>query len=132
MNLLPITLMLLAAGPVNPKAPASLGGVVVMAETNTPVIHAAVRLTRFPEENSDSTPDGRPQRENWPHVAKADKNGRFVFDKIPPGNYRIDVNRTSSFVLISDGPSGSLRGIPVSANPGERVSNLRVEVTLAA
>jgi hypothetical protein len=51
MNPVLITLMFLALGPVNPKA-ASIGGVVVIAETNTPVVHATVRLIPVLDENS--------------------------------------------------------------------------------
>src|SRR5688572_22127121 len=119
MNLLPIILMFLAIGPVNPKA-ASIGGVVVIAETNTPVVHATVRLIPLLDENTPALRMGRA------HQEKTDKTGRFVFDEVQPGNYHVEVvDRTSRFVLISDKPAGSPRGIPVSANPGGRVTNLR-------
>jgi Carboxypeptidase regulatory-like domain len=123
MNLVLITLMFLAP-PLNPKA-ASIGGVVVIVETNTPVAHATVRLIPVLDDNSFSLRNDR-------HQEETDKAGRFVFDEVQPGNYHVVVDRTSRFVLISDNPSGSPRGIPVSANSGERVTNLRVEVTPTA
>jgi hypothetical protein len=98
-------MMLLAAGPVKPKEQASIGGVVVMAETNTPVAHAIVRLTRVPDENPTSTRDSKPFSLNWGHTAKTDHKGRFVFDKMQPGNYRIDVNQTSGFVISTNHPN---------------------------
>jgi len=68
--------MLFAAEPGNPKEPASIGGVVVMAETNVPVAHALVRLLPFSEETSLAV---KPRIESWQKPVKADKNGRFVF-----------------------------------------------------
>jgi hypothetical protein len=134
MNLAAILLtMLVVAAPVSPKESASIGGVVVIAETNAPAVHAIVSLSRFSDENP--TTDRKPPNEDWPLSAKrekTDKEGRFVFDKVQPGNYRLDVNRSSNIVLISDEPSGSLRGIPVYASPGEHVRDLRVEVTPTA
>jgi len=140
MNPAPLTLMmLLAAGPVNPKAPASIGGTVVMRETGTPAAQAVVTLFRPAEENAPN-PDKKPLRQDWPSSAKTDKNGRFVFDKVPPGNYRVTVNRTSKFVLVTneefglanDAVFGSIRGIPVSAKPGDQIRDLRIEVKPAA
>ena len=114
MNLFPIPLMvLLGAGPADSKAPASISGVVVIAETNIPAAHAIVRLIRFPNENSPSTPNGKPLREDWAHAVKSDKQGKFVFDKVPPGNYRIDVNRTDHSVALLYDPIDD-PGVPVS------------------
>ena len=119
-----VLMMLLGAEPGNPTAPASVGGVVVMAETNVPVEHAVVRLLPISEESPFPLKSSR--IESWQKPVKADKNGRFVFAKVPPGAYRIVVNRTTSFV------SGPLHENSIHANPGESLRDLRIEVTPAA
>src|SRR5205085_11741670 len=101
MNLLPFAFVLLLAGnPADAKpAPLSLHGIVVMAETNTPVGSAVVNLRVSFDALAISSVRPRTVLVNL--STKTDQNGVFAFSKVPPGDYRIDVRREPGYRQIS-------------------------------
>jgi protocatechuate 3,4-dioxygenase beta subunit len=70
-------------------APAATGGIsgrVTADGTNAPV--AGARVMIFPAGRPPAGPSGPPPQ------ATTDQDGRFVFDRLAPGDYRLDVQKT--------------------------------------
>ena len=72
------------------QPPASIEGVVIKLGTGEPLANADVQLN--PEDaQADERPAGpRPgPRDDAHRAAKSDRNGRFLFENVAPGNYRL-------------------------------------------
>ena len=113
MNILWIALLVLA-GTV-PQPLASVEGVVTRAGTAEPVPGANVELSRGGESVKTVT---------------TGDDGRFVFDNLQPGDYRVVATRTDgSFVPAEFGqrhPKGS--GLPVRVAAGQKVTGIEIHM----
>src|SRR2546425_4012555 len=79
-----VLLVLLAQGPASPPAaPAGVEGLVVKAGTGEPVTGANVELFG---------------RGAGVHTATTAQDGRFVFENVAPGTYRLAATKTGGFV----------------------------------
>src|SRR5262245_29532655 len=90
MNILLMTLIALVARvellPQQPRA--SIEGVVVKLGTGEPLANASVQLNL--EEGPAEERLGFPRpKEDFHRNAKSDRNGRFIFENVAPGSYRL-------------------------------------------
>jgi hypothetical protein len=98
---------------------AAVSGTVLEAGSNTPVAGASVTLMSF---------ERRPQpgRPPEPLVATTDQNGRYRFDALAPGRYRIRVHKAGFVTEIGPGlPETTLKA-------GERKTDLNVTIQRGA
>src|SRR2546425_1217377 len=89
MNLLLIALAaMIGTVQAQPQRPsASIEGIVVKLGTGEPLANASVQLNmEVPEQPLSSA---NPPREQFHRTAGSDGNGRFIFDSVPPGEYRL-------------------------------------------
>lgn len=99
-------------GPPSPTGTAVLRGLVVAADTGTPVRKALVRVM---------APDSQDQR-----MAHTDDQGRFEIRELGGGRYTVIVSKTG-FVSITYGQRRpNERGTPVELAPGATVENLSI------
>jgi hypothetical protein len=92
---------------------ASVSGTVLEAGSNTPVAGAQVTLISFAY---------RPQlgRSLEPLVVTTDQNGRYRFDAVDPGRYRVSVQKTGFAATLGPGvPEATLK-------PGEQKTDLNI------
>ena len=98
---------------------ASVAGTVLEAETNTPVGGAQVTLLAF----AYRPQPGRPFE---PLVATTDRNGRYRFDAIEPGRYRVTVQKTGFAAMLGPAvPEATLKA-------GEQKTDLNVIIQRGA
>jgi hypothetical protein len=98
---------------------AAVTGTVLEAGSNTPVAGAQVTLMSF----ALRLQPGRPPE---PLVATTDQNGRFQFDALEPGRYRVSVQKAGFATML--GP-----GLPeVTLKAGERKTDLNVTIQRGA
>jgi protocatechuate 3,4-dioxygenase beta subunit len=98
---------------------ASVAGTVLEAGNNSPVAGAQVTLMSFAY---------RPQlgRPLEPLVATTDQNGRYRFEAVDPGRYRVSVQKTGFAAML--GPA-----VPeATLNAGERKTDLNVIIQRGA
>jgi len=98
---------------------AAVSGIVLEAGTNTPVAGAQVTLMRF---------ELRPQpgRPPEPLVATTDQNGRYRFDALEPGRYRVGVQKAGFAPPLPPGISDA------TLKAGERKTDLNVTLQRGA
>jgi Carboxypeptidase regulatory-like domain len=98
---------------------ASVSGTVLEAGSNTPVAGAQVTLMSFAY---------RPQlgRPLEPVVATTDQNGRYRFEAVGPGRYRVSVQKTGFAAMLGPGvPEATLKA-------GEQKTDLNVIIQRGA
>ena len=100
-----------------PAATSRLSGRVTAEGTNAPV--AGARVMVFPMMRAAMPPSG-PMA--IPPQAMTDQDGRFVFNSVAPGEYRIDVQKTG-FASLMD-PSTRPRTYTVAA--GQALDNVSI------
>jgi hypothetical protein len=105
----------------DPKAKTcTIEGRVVQAGTAEPVRKAKVELV----------PAG--QHEESEHIsAISDQEGRFKFDKVPPSEWLLDIER-SGFVGQQHGHGGAKQRKKISLEPGQQISDYVVSLVPAA
>jgi len=116
-----ILLMVLAALAVRVGVPAqqpgaSIEGVVVKLGSGEPIANADVRLS-FQE----------PVRPGRPPTAKSDSNGRFFFENVAPGTYRLFASVDGGFVPAEYGqrtPTGE--GIALAIAAGQKIVGVQL------
>src|SRR5688572_3289955 len=118
MKILRITLIFFAQslGAQQATAPGSVQGVVLIAGTEDPVSGGVVELQRV-----DAQSD--------PFLASTQPNGRFSFQNIPPGRYRLIATRTGYLSAEWGQRSSAGRGAPFALTPGQQLSGLRLALT---
>src|SRR4051812_14731386 len=88
-----------------PVTTGAVSGRVSVEGTNAPVAEARVFL--FPTGRLADRPVGRPVGPMGPPPQSVtDQSGRFTFDRIRPGEYRIDVQKTGYTASGADGGGG--------------------------
>ena len=116
-----ILLMVLAELAVRVGVPAqqpgaSIEGVVVKLGSGEPIANADVRLS-FQE----------PVRPGRPPTAKSDSNGRFFFENVAPGTYRLFASVDGGFVPAEYGqrtPTGE--GIALAIAAGQKIVGVQL------
>src|SRR5262249_31894866 len=68
---------------------ASVEGVVIKLGTGEPIANASVQLNLEDGQQPEDRPVRPRPREDFHHNAKSDANGRFIFENVVPGNYRL-------------------------------------------
>jgi hypothetical protein len=97
----------------------AVSGTVLEAGSNTPVAGAQVTLMSF----ALLPQPGRPPE---PLVATTDQNGRYRFDALEPGRYRVSVQKAGFATMLGPGlPEATL-------NAGERKTDLNVIIQRGA
>src|SRR5215470_19738605 len=79
-----------------PEQAAAVSGTVLEAGTNTPVAGAQVTLMSF----ALRPQPGRPPE---PLVAMTDQNGRYQFENLEPGRYRVSVQKAGFATMLGAG-----------------------------
>jgi Carboxypeptidase regulatory-like domain len=98
---------------------AAVSGTVFEAGSNTPVAGAQVTLMSF----ALGPQPGRPPE---PLVATTDQNGRYRFDALEPGRYRVSVQKAGFATMLGPGlPEAMLKA-------GERKTDLNVTIQRGA
>src|SRR2546428_853795 len=117
LTLLALTFTLTQQAAVPQKA--AVSGTVLEAGTNTPVAGAQVTLISF----ALRPQPGRPPE---PLVATTDQNGRYRFDALEPGRYRVSVQKAGFATMLGPGfTEATLKG-------GERKTDLNVTIQRGA
>src|SRR5262245_55447676 len=131
MNRLLIALAaLLGVIQAQPQQPsASIEGIVVKLGTGEPLSNASVQLNvELPSEGPPAA--SRPPREQPRRTAKSDGNGRFIFESVPPGDYRLIATYEGEFVPTEYGqrsPTG--RGIPFGIAGGQKITGIQLAMS---
>ena len=110
-----LTLMQPAAAPQQ----GAVSGTVLEAGSNTPVAGAQVTLMSF----AFRPQPGRPPE---PLIATTDQKGRYQFDSLEPGRYRVSVQKAGFATMLGPGlPEATLKA-------GERKTDLNVTIQRGA
>lgn len=118
---------LFAAIQLQPQQPsASLEGIVVKLGTGEPLANATVQLiVEIPGELSGWNMAAQVRR-----TAKSDPNGRFVFESIPPGEYRLIATYEGEYVPAEYGqrsPTGE--GIPFEVVASQKITEIQLAMS---
>ena len=98
---------------------AAVSGTVLEAGTNTPVAGAQVTLMSF----ALRPQPGRPPE---PLVAMTDQNGRYQFENLEPGRYRVSVQKAGFATMLG-------AGLPeTTLSAGERKADLNLTIPRGA
>lgn len=108
--------------------PASIEGVVVTLGNGEPLGDATVQLDREMKANPDDIygpPLGRVNR-----FAHTDQNGRFVFEDVAPGDYRMIATRSGGYVPGEFGQrTATGTGLVFSVAAGQRITDARLALS---
>jgi hypothetical protein len=138
MNLLLIVLALLAgAFQAQPqRSPSSIEGVVMKLGTTEPLANANVQLNlevsddrRDELERQPQSPDISPQ-DTFHRKATTDGTGRFIFENVTPGEYRLIATYDGGYVPAEYGqrsPTGE--GIPFKITAGQRMTGIQLSMS---
>jgi protocatechuate 3,4-dioxygenase beta subunit len=113
-----LTLTIIQAAPAAEQT-GRASGRVTLAGSNTPVSGARVLLLLIPT-TRPTGPMGPPQQ------ATTDQDGRFGFDRIPPGNYRFDAQKTGLASVDSS------RAPTVTIAAGQSLNDIRLQLQKGA
>ncbi len=102
------------AGAPVPTGTGVIAGVLTAADKGTPVRKASLRLTRIAPGVS--------------RVVTSDEEGRFVFDALPVGDYRLTATRPGFLDTVYGArqPGPSSAGTPITLADGQRVEKLSI------
>ncbi len=147
MNLARLAVVaLVAQTPTAPPPPsATVTGLVVLSNTRQPVAGASVQLFRAgardasgrqPPQGQGDGPGGPagPRPEDLArYSARTAQDGRFVFDHVAPGTYRLVALHSGAYVPGEFAQrSATSVGIPLDLAPGERLDNVQLTLTPTA
>jgi len=128
MNLLLIALAAwVGAIQVQPQRPsASIAGIVVKLGTGEPLANMSVVLSvEISEDRSELSP-----REQSRRKATSDGNGRFIFENVAPGEYRLIAISEGDYVPAEYGqrsPTG--QGIPFEITAGQKMTGIQLAMS---
>jgi len=111
-----------------PQAPASIEGVVIKLGTGEPLANAGVQLN-LESAPSDERPDILP-REDFHRSVKSDRNGRFIFENVAPGNYRLIATYEGGYVPSEYGqrsPTGQGSSFEIAA--GQKMTGVQLAMS---
>src|SRR5882672_11388447 len=125
---------LLAQGPATPQSSATVEGTVVLSGTGQPVSGARVQLFL----DHPLRPDGAPAlagrggpppdlADIAPHSATTAQDGRFIFEGVKPGEYRLVALRSGGYVPGEFGQrSASGLGISFELSAGQHMRGVQL------
>jgi len=93
------------------KETCSIAGVVVKSETNEPLGKAHVSLYKWDNPRSG-------------YSTQTDGSGHFAIQKVEPGRYRLQVQRTGYLTQFYQEDPSARRGAVLALNPGSNVPDL--------
>ena len=136
--MLHIALIALLGAQQPSTATATIEGVVVKTGTREPLAGARIQLERERgdlsrrEQNETPPAPGAPPPPipEFHFSATTGPDGRFVIEKLPPGEYRLYATRTGGYVPGEYGqrsPTG--RGISFQLGPGEKKTDIQLSLT---
>ena len=111
-----------------PQAPASIEGLVIKLGTGEPFPNAGVQLN-LEVAPSDDRPDILP-RQDFHRSVKSDRNGRFIFENVAPGNYRLIATYEGGYVPAEYGqrsPTGQGTSFEIAA--GQKMTGVQLAMS---
>jgi protocatechuate 3,4-dioxygenase beta subunit len=123
MNILLMALIALAVQ-IGQQPRASIEGVVIKLGTGEPLANASVQLT-LEDGRAERLPVLPRPREDFHRAAKSDRDGRFVFESVAPGNYRLIATYEGGYVPVEYGqtsPTGQGTSFQIAA--GQRMTGV--------
>ncbi|HEY2379642.1 MAG TPA: carboxypeptidase-like regulatory domain-containing protein [Terriglobia bacterium] len=110
------------------QASASVDGVVVKLGSSEPLAEATVQLR---QEITNTDPDA-PRAKSY--AVKTGSDGRFLFENVPPGTYRLIATRpTGGYVPAEYGQrTPTSQGVPLTVAPGQKLSGIQLAMGLTA
>src|SRR5215471_16596998 len=125
MNILLMALLALVVQ--EPRA--SIEGVVIKMGTGDPLPNASIQLNLEGGQPEDRPARPRP-REDFHHTAKSDANGRFLFEDVAPGNYRLIATYDGGYVPAEYGQrSLTEQGTAFELTPGQRMTGIQLTMS---
>jgi protocatechuate 3,4-dioxygenase beta subunit len=118
--------------PAPPQPPASIEGIVIKLGSGEPLADAKVQLDLMDREERTSGPT-RPlvsPPENFHRTARSDRNGRFIFQNVVPGDYRLIATRDGGYVPAEYGqrsPTG--QGINFEIAAGQKMTGIQLALS---
>jgi hypothetical protein len=131
MKILGLALLLFAADllAAQQPQPASIEGVVVTLGSGEPLDDATVQLDREMKVNPDDI-YGPPPGRGANRFAHTDQNGRFVFENVTPGDYRLIATRSGGYVPGEYGQrTATGTGMVFSVAGGQRMADVRLSLS---
>ena len=117
--------------PAPPQQPASIEGIVIKLGSGEPLADAKVQLDLVERLERRSEPMQPPTSpENFHRMARSDRNGRFVFQNVVPGDYRLIVTRDGGYVPAEYGqrsPTG--QGISFEIAAGQKMTGIQLAMS---
>jgi hypothetical protein len=131
MNMLLMALIALVAGIGLPtqQPQASIEGVVIKLGTGEPLANASVQLSREDAQAEARSNFPRP-REDFHRMAKSDRNGRFSFENVATGNYRLIATYEGGYVPAEYGQrSPTEPGINFEIAAGQKMTGVELAMS---
>src|SRR5689334_20663737 len=126
MNILMMALIALLVQ--EPRA--SVEGVVIKMGTGEPLAGANIQLNLEDAQQPEDRPVRPRPREDFHHNAKSDANGRFVFENVAPGNYRLIATYDGGYVPAEYGQrSPAEQGTSFELTPGQRMTGIQLAMS---
>jgi protocatechuate 3,4-dioxygenase beta subunit len=123
MNILMVALIALLVQ--QPRA--SVEGVVTKMGTGEPLPNANVQLNLEDAQQPEERPVRPRPREDFHHNAKSDANGRFVFEDVAPGTYRLIATYDGGYVPAEYGQRfPTEQGTIFELTPGQRMTGIQL------
>jgi protocatechuate 3,4-dioxygenase beta subunit len=116
-----------------PRSPASIEGVVLKLGTTEPLPNATVQLTMEVSDDRSYEVEPHPQQGNPPQdlyhrKAATDSNGRFIFENVTPGAYRLIATYDGGGYVPTEygqrNPTGE--GIPFEIVAGQKMTGIQL------
>jgi protocatechuate 3,4-dioxygenase beta subunit len=131
MNMLLFTLLALSAqiGLPSQQAAGSIEGIVINLGTAEVLANAGVQL--IPADAQAGVRPGAPRPKPGSHrTSKSDPNGRFIFENVAPGNYRLIATYEAGYVPAEYGqrsPTGE--GTTFQIAPGQKMTGVQLAMS---
>lgn len=111
------------------QLPASIEGTVIKMGTAEPVAGASIQLNL--ETTQAEGPAGRPRpREDFHHTAKSGRDGRFIFENVSPGTYRLIATYEGGYVPAEYGQrSPTEQGASFEIAAGQKMTGIQLTMS---
>src|SRR5215472_7059286 len=131
MNMLLMVLVALVASIGRPgqQPRASIEGIVVKLGTGEPLANASVQLN-LEDAQVEERPSGPRPREDFHRAAKSDRDGRFIFENVAPGNYRLIATYEGGYVPAEYGQrSPTEQGSNFEIAAGQKMTGVQLAMS---